>query len=414
MLRVGLDLRGITDGFKAHSGRGTGRYVRELIQHLVHAEQSCGGEISFIPAQDLRPGAIGSALLQCLPFGKYTVENQVLLPKKIRGLDVDLFHFFSHGDAPVYCQVPFVVTVLDLIPLKFPSLYQAARPNWRFRFARYLEYQAVQQALGVMAISECTKRDLVEVLSIDPERIVVTPLGVGKEFSKKSTDFDSWSLEQCAERAHFHIPTQTPVVVYVGGIDQRKNVLFLLEVFSEVLAEWREEIKPMLLLAGPYESDDQFPALNEKIRDLQLGDQVKLLGFLPQELLPRLYRAADLLVFPSLYEGFGLPVLEALACGTPVIAGNNSSLPEILENVAPLLPDNDRSAWVKETLRLLTNAHTRYLLQRDGERQVSKFSWASTADKTCAAYVQFTKKPDSDCPAQSVLSPEAMPKVLNS
>ncbi len=390
-IRVGLDLRPTEEGFKAHFGRGTGRYAAELSRELLTGDYS-GIEIIPFFRKHTQAGKLSNFILQKSPIGKVTFETQFVLPGAIDNLQIDLFHFFSHGDAPARSNVPYLVSVLDLIPLRFPELYRANKPSWRYHFARFLEHQSIKKATGFIAISEATKRDLIEFFQIEKERIIVTPLAVGGDFKNRDLSVDSWELDMVSQRAHFKLPLDHPILLYVGGIDPRKNVSFLLEVFSEVYEKCTLPKKPLLVLAGPYESDQHYSELVSEIKKRGLLEKVVMLGFVPEQLLRKLYQAANMFLFPSLYEGFGLPVLEALACGVPVICGDNSSLPEVAGGSALLLKDNDKEEWVKEVLSLLSSPERQHQLSIQGVAQAKKFSWKNTASKTLEAYIYFLEQ----------------------
>ncbi len=383
-LRIGLDLRPTEQGFKAHAGRGTGRYTNELIRHLLAAqvEEQLPFELVPLHSSEFRTAAWEKQLLGLLPFGKMTFESQFLYPRRVRRADVDMAHFFTHGDASARPQVPQFVTVLDVIPLRFPELYKADKPNWRFRFARYLEYQAIRKASGILAISEATKRDVVQILGVHPDKIFVTPLAVSAQLSDRDATRSEFKVSEAEA-------SDRPFILYVGGIDPRKNVLFLIDVFRELLSDWQGDVRPMLVLAGGIAKDDQYPALCKAIEDAGLERDLHMTGFVSDEALSDLYRSAEAFVFPSLYEGFGLPVLEAMACGCPVLAGDNSCMPEVAGDAALLLPDKDTKAWVHGLRAVLTSDATRAQMSERGLQRARQFSWQRTAEQTIAAYRQF-------------------------
>jgi len=394
MLTIGLDLRPIDIHFKAHYGRGTGRYTDELSRHLHKSldDTLMGDSVELVSlfAKDLSAQGFEKKLVAGLPFGRQTIETQLLLPRRLGNFRLDLMHFFSHGDAPARCPLPYVLTVLDLIPLRFPDLYRAARPNWRFQLARRLEHQAIGKARGILAISESTKTDLMELLGVEEERIVVTPLAVNDRFRPRNADWDQWEGEIKRTKQEFGLPGERPLLLYVGGIDPRKNISFLLNVFAGILEHCPKSGRPVLAMAGQYGEDDQYPRLLDTIRELGLAEEVRLLGFVAEQRLVDLYRAANITVFPSLYEGFGFPVLESMACGVPVVAGNNSSIPEVAgPNGALLLRDNDKNSWVREIIALLESPQRQIALGLMGIQQSRKFSWARTAETTLRAYLEF-------------------------
>jgi len=397
MIRVGLDLRPTEPGFKSHFGRGTGRYTGELTRSLMRRYGQGSSPCELVPLAG--PSFAGTRLEKLLvklsPMGRGTLETQLLLPRRMKKFPVDLIHFFSHGDAPARSPVPYVTTVLDLIPLRFPELYKADKPSWRFHLARSLELRSIRASRGIIAISEATKGDLHEILGVPRDQVFVTPLAVSEAFCPGA---GAEAGERKQLRLQLEMPADRPLLLYVGGIDPRKNVLFMLEVFSKVLRETVH--RPMLALVGTYESDRHYPKLLAKIAELGLGEDVRLLGFVSDEALPSYYRAAEATLFPSLYEGFGLPVLESMACGTPSVAGRNSSIPEVVGAEYPLLEGSDMTAWVRDIDELLSSPAKRDQLRNLGLRRARDFSWDRTAALTLEAYEYFS---DGLLPLQRVV-----------
>ena len=169
---------------------------------------------------------------------------------------------------------------------------------------------------------------------------------------------------------------------------------FLLEVMQRLLAE-NSASRPLLVIAGAYEKDERFPALRREIERRGLERDVFLPGFIPEEKLLAFLAASDILLFPSLYEGFGLPVLEAMASGTPVLAGRNSSLREVMGRDEFLVPDRDAEAWCEATRLLLSRPDLAAERVRWGFGRVQCFPWERTAEATLAGYRQFLKIPHS-------------------
>lgn len=381
MPRVGVDLRATEPGFKSHEGRGTGRYAREVVRHLPEVCPQ-GLELSFLSGESLRGGRFERKFIQALPAGRETVETQMLFPRRLSRLPVDLCHFFSHGDAPAWGGCRNVVTVLDLIPLKFRHLYERKNESWRYHLARFLELRAIKNASGIIAISEATKRDLVEILKIPADRIVVTPLAADDRFKSVA------NLPRVSLREKLGLPLAEKLILYVGGVDPRKNVGFLLEVFSSIVPQTGAK----LVLAGRHDKERHYPQVQQKIDELGLAPHLIQPGYFPDDSLPELYRAVDLFAFPSLYEGFGLPVLEATLAGTPVLAGNNSSMPEVLGGDYPfLLPDNDLSGWSEAFVNILQSPEVGESALVVARQAAERFSWRKTAELTCEAYLKFAE-----------------------
>lgn len=399
MFTVGIDTRAFDPGFKAHYGRGTGRYGTELISALTEIAPSIPElRMSLLSSTQLSAQGWQKQAVSLLPFGKVTAETQLFLPQRFRRCGCDGVHFLAHGDAPAWMPIPYVVTVLDLIPLRFADLYAADKPGWRFRFARSLEQRAIENASGILAISEATKRDLVELLGIDPERIVVTPLAVSGRFAPREPGADPLGSARAKLSERWNLPPHRPIILYVGGIDPRKNVPFLIGAFAQLLGSLtqqgtREDLLPLLVLAGNISKDDQYPRLCARIRSEGVEDSVAMLGFVPEDDLLPLYHGATVFAFPSLYEGFGLPVLEAMAAGVAVVAGANSSIPEVTGENGCLLPDSDTGAWIAAFEALLNDNGRRRDLEESGAKRARMFSWQRTAERTLEGYGRFLGAP---------------------
>jgi glycosyltransferase involved in cell wall biosynthesis len=378
MLKIGLDLRATEPGFKSHFGRGTGRYATEVAKRISKINRP-DVEVVGILGERIRGSKFERDFIAALPAGKETVESQICLPKRLKKLGVDLFHFFAHGDAPAWGGFPTVVTVLDLIPIKFRELYRGSNENWRYHLARYLELGAIKNSRGIISISEATKNDLVEILKVDPNKIAVTYLGVDPRFVPLSTDKNH-------VRNELGLPVDVPLLLYVGGIDPRKNVLFMLDAFKRVTEKVPE---CRLVLAGNHKTDKFYPEFAKKIVELKLESSLIQLGYFPDENLPKLYQAVDIFLFPSLYEGFGLPVLEAARSGIPVLAGRNSSIPELLGGDYPLLGDSNLEEWSAKIQELILRKASCIELSKLGIERGNIFSWEKTAESTLDAYQKF-------------------------
>lgn len=375
-MRVGFDCRGLRPNYKAHFGRGTGRYVSELLGALKQSS-----EVEIVSFDYEEP-----ALLDKLPFGKRSVGQQFILPSKVRSLGVDCFHFPSHMDAPVFPGVRTYVTVLDIIPILFEELYSKDKPNLGYKAARFLENSVIRKASGVLAISECTKQDLINYFDIPEERVFVTPLGVSETFinqAKIGTEREPAEIEL---RGRFDLPEQSKVLLYVGGIDQRKNVNFLFDVIEKLPDVF-------LIFAGNYRNDHHYGTFASRCAS---SGRVIDAGFLSDEELRLCYQGANIFVFPSLYEGFGLPVLEAMASGLPVVSANNSAIPEVVGSAGELVSGFDAQDWVEAINSVLNDRSRELELSRKGHLRAQGFTWQRTASKTIEAWSIWRSAGHSD------------------
>jgi glycosyltransferase involved in cell wall biosynthesis len=385
---VAIDLRGLQKGFKSHAGRGIGRYVRSLVEALLPLDPE--GRLAFLADAGAELGAIAAringrtrrvdspAWLDRLGVEAVHLRQHLVWPRALPRLPFDLVHFCSQTDAPARLRSRYVVTVLDLIPHRMAEVYGRGKSRWRYRLGRLLERRALAGAQGLLAISEFTRRDLVSLLGVSPDRVAVTPLGVSADLGPASeADVAAFCRRHQLARGY---------LLYLGGIDRRKNVPLLLEVMRALGAR-RPEID--LVLAGRYRDDPDFPDLVARIQRAGLETSVHLAGFIPDEELAALYSGAGVFVYPSLYEGFGLPPLEAMACGAPVVAADRTSLPEVLGNAAVLADPEDAGEFVEAILALLDQPARRGELRDAGLVRAARFTWEATARATLDAYREF-------------------------
>lgn len=390
--RIAIDVRGLQSDFKSHHGRGIGRYVRSLLEAML--PQDSERRVGFVAEEGAELPGIGRGghrNLHRVPsppwvsrFGSQAVHvrQHLVWPRVLPNLPFDLFHFCSQTDAPARLRADYVVTVLDLIPHRLPELYSQGKSRIRFRLGRFLEQQAMTRARGVIAISEYTRKDLRDLIGIPDERIVVTPLGVTPGLAPASEG------DVAAFRRRHQL--RPDYLLYVGGIDRRKNIPFLLEVARAVIAE-QPDVE--LVLAGRYRDDPDFPALVERIQRAGLERSVRLAGYISEEELPALYSGAAMFLYPSLYEGFGLPPVEAMACGAPVVAANRTALPEVLGKAALLADPEELTEFVAAVRALLADPERRRELAAAGRRQAERFTWEATARATLEAYRHFASLP---------------------
>jgi glycosyltransferase involved in cell wall biosynthesis len=276
---------------------------------------------------------------------------------------------------------PVVVTVHDTIPRVFPELYHTNSNVLRRGYHRALK-SIVAGAGAVIVDSECSGRDAVTYLSAREEKVRVIYLGVDPIFERVT---DPEKLAAVRQKHHlFH-----PFIFYLGGIDPRKNVRRLLAAYARLI---RTSAFPHdLVIAGDIQDEPEFPELEREIQAEGIRDRIKLLGFVATEECPALYSAADCFVFPSLYEGFGLPVLEAMACGTAVISSDRSSLPEIVDDTGLIVNCQDVDAIAAAMATVLSTESLRGDLGARGMRRAKLFSWDKTAAQTLAVYEEVVR-----------------------
>jgi glycosyltransferase involved in cell wall biosynthesis len=308
--------------------RGLARVAQEVVRRLPQLERLEGGLPLLHPAEPLWLTGV--------------------LARRRPGL------FYSPGfNAPPTCPVPFVFTVFDLIHLQIP---EESGTRKRLYYRLHVK-PAVKRARAVLTGSEYSRAQIVEWSGVDADRVVVIHGAAGEEFTPDG---------------EIHEPGY-PYLLYVGNHKAHKNLARLVRA----LAQLRERQSLRLLLPGPVE-----PELSALARTSGVADRLVFLGQVPDERLPALYRGAVAFVFPSLYEGFGLPPLEAMACGTPVVSSLATSLPEVVGDAAVAVDPLDVDSITNGIDRIVGDEQLRRQLRARGFAQAARFSWDDTAQRT--------------------------------
>jgi glycosyltransferase involved in cell wall biosynthesis len=327
---------------------GDESYVTALLTELGKVDE--GIRLAAVTRRpDLVPDGIEAVEL---PARNQIVRMSVGMPRLLARLRPRLAHF-QHVVA-LRCPCPAVVTIHDLSFERHPELM-----DLRDRFVfRTMVPRSVRHAARVLAVSEQTKRDLIEHYRVEPEKIVVTPNGVDSLFAPNGSR-----------------PTREPYALFVGTLQPRKDPIVALEAISLVDRGLR------LVFVGPDKGSEG--EARRAVTKLGLEERVKFAGHVEKDELARLYRGAACLVFPSRYEGFGLPVVEAMASGTPVVAAASGSIPEIAGDAAILVEPGDPVALAGGIERAIAD---RKRLVPAGLERASLYSWSETARRTLAVY----------------------------
>ncbi|AHL23102.1 glycosyltransferase family 4 protein [Thermococcus nautili] len=353
---------------------GVGAYVYNLINEISKINR----DILYLVNYEENNLFLGlDRIIIKNPFEKFSKKlpyylwhiylNYYLITKK---LDLDIIHI---PENPTIIQklksYKKVVTIHDVMPYLFPKFYHLAlRYTYRFLLPRTLK-----TADAIIADSHNTKLDIIKYFKIPEEKIRVVHLGVDEDYKPLPEN----EVEKIKQKYNLNYP----FILYVGGLAPNKNVSTLIKAYYKLK---KKKFEHKLLITGVkrYKYEDIF----ELIGKLNLQRDIIFTGYVPREDLPSLYNAADLFVYPSLYEGFGLPPLEAMACGTPVITSNTSSLPEVVGNAGIMVNPYDVNGLTKAMYEVLTNKGLREELSKKGLRRAKLFSWRKTAEETLKVY----------------------------
>jgi glycosyltransferase involved in cell wall biosynthesis len=364
-VRIGIDARKLHDF-------GIGTYIRNLLRQLARLDHDAEYVIFSRPEDREALAALG-ANFRAVPetARNYSFAEQVKIPLAVRRERVTLFHA-PHYVLPPLVRCPSVVTIHDCIHLMFPQYL----PNRRsFAYARVSISLAARRATRVLTVSESSKRDILRFVDVRPEKIDVIYNSYDERFGIEPNEED---MERVRERYQLH----DQFVLYAGNVKPHKNLERLIEAFHLVRNRGLDRLK--LVLIG--DDISKYTALRRAVHRHQLHQYVRFLGYLPEETLAVMYRLAGVFVFPSLYEGFGLPPLEAMASGTPVVTSNVSSLPEVAGNAAVLVDPYDAHAIADGIHRVLTDAQLHDELRRLGLARAKQFSWEASVRRVREIY----------------------------
>jgi glycosyltransferase involved in cell wall biosynthesis len=366
MMLVGLDARTLTTSFRS----GVEHYVVNLVRALAGLQDS-PEIIAYldgpIPDPELaRVAASGGLRTEIVRAKRGWLR--AALPLRLRRDKIDLVHLPS-TIVPRLLPCPAVVTVHDLAWAHYPESYDPRDLRMQTRAVP----PSVHRAAHVIAVSESTARDLQETLKVPAEKISVTPLGVSSRFSPEGPRL-AGSAFPGAERL-------AGCVLYVGRLQERKNLVRLLDAYAQVRSRRQA---PHLVLAGRESPHGR--ELARKAQELGIAEHVIFAGYVPDDLLPAVYRSATVFVYPSLYEGFGLSVLEAMASGTPVITSDRPSLAEVAGDAGWLVNPENVAELASSIERVLTDGRLRDDLRARGLTRSREFRWERTAQRTAAVY----------------------------
>jgi glycosyltransferase involved in cell wall biosynthesis len=369
-LRIALNAQLLSFSDNYRTG-GISRVIYHLLAELGRDPRGHTFEV-FVPEA---PSANGWGSLTFHPSGRHTARppvrilwEQTLFARHLRALAPDLVHGMAYA-LPAGWSGPGVVTIYDLSFLRFPEAFRPANRIYLTAATR----ATARRARRVLTISEHARRDIVRFLGVPEQRVDVTYPAAEERYRLLP--------EQDVEAFRMARGLPQTFIFALGTLEPRKNLVGLLNAYARL-----NKPRPPLYVAGG--TGWRFSPIFDTVSQLHLGEDVHFLGYVPEDELPLWYNAARLFAFPSLYEGFGLPVLEAMACGTPVLTSTAASLPEVGGKAAILVSPQDIDRIAQEMERVLNDAQLRTEMRAAGRIQASRFSWRTMTDQTITTYTR--------------------------
>jgi glycosyltransferase involved in cell wall biosynthesis len=385
---IGIDAR-----FYGPLGKGLGRYIQEIVDNVIKID-TLNSYVVFLSSENFDEFISVEQRIKKVKVAArwYSMAEQLEMPYLIWREKINLMHF-PHFNVPILTPVKFVVTIHDLILTKFPTIRATTLSPLVYKL-KNLAYKiiialAVRRAKKVIAVSEFTKNDVVAKFKIKPEKIIVTYEGV----ANLARGNDSLFVKKMDDRKtllSYNIIDS--FILYVGNVYPHKNLEALLEVFVEFHKKY-----PGLRLVLVGKEDYFYKRLKETAAGLNLWDEnisdspVIFTGYVPDVELDVLYRQALFYIFPSLYEGFGLPALEAMAKSCPVAASNKSSLPEILGDAALYFNPEDKADIFIKMDKLYNDQNLREVLKKKGREQAKRYNWWECSRLTLEVYKEVLR-----------------------
>ncbi len=367
-MKIAIDARGVT----LYKGTGIGTYTQALIKNLLEMDHNnqytlfwCGGEYKAYKKQN----------------------SQIILTSKKhqRFFEANYFPYYNHKENIDIYHVPqnglgiehslgekCITTIHDLIPYLMP---ETVGKGYLKGFLKKMP-QVIEKSTSLITVSNYSKEDIIRFFPWYPEEAIhVIPLAAKEIFKPLDKNL-------CKNKLYELFKIDKPYILYLGGFSSRKNVRGVIDSFKKIYRSLKEE---HYLVIGGALRDEGEQLYNEAMKT-ELSDRIKFLGYLEEEQLPYLYNNCSVFIYPSFYEGFGLPPLEAMSCGAPVITSNTTSIPEVVGDSGILVNPRIEEELSEALIKVLNNPELRLILRRKGLERSSLFSWTNTALMTLEVY----------------------------
>jgi len=367
-MKIAIDARSST----LYSGTGIGTYTNNLLSEILKISTS--NEYTLFCCGGFNPEFNNTNSKIIYSSGKHsTFFESHYIPNILEKNNIDLYHIPQNGiGLTSQHKTHTIVTIHDLIPYVMP---ETVGKGYLERFITDMP-KIIKNSTAILTVSNHSKKDILKYFSYYPEdRIFVTPLAA-------NSNFKPLNKKQCKSYVESKFNISDPYILYVGGFSSRKNVLGLVKAYSHIYKDLNKPYK--LLIVGALR--DEGNSITSYVHDNDLDGKVIFSGFVDDSILPLLYSACDAFVYPSLYEGFGLPPLEAMSCRAPVISSNLTSIPEVTGDSALLIDPYSNEDLKYNLLKLLNNEDLKKDLAEKGFKKSAEFTWKNTALKTLDIY----------------------------
>ncbi|AAK80853.1 glycosyltransferase involved in cell wall biosynthesis [Clostridium acetobutylicum] len=366
-MNIAIDARGIN----LYRGTGIGTYTENLVRELLNIDEENSYTLYWY-GNNYKDFIKSNTKINIVSKGCHSFFEKCYFPENIIKNSIEIYHVPQNGiglDQNVSCIK--VSTVHDLIPYIMP---ETVGKGYLLKFLKNMPF-IIENSDAILTVSEYSKKDILKYFPINEDKIYVTPLAA-------NYNYKPLSREHCKKFIEKNYSISDPFVLYLGGFSKRKNVRNLILAFAD--ASKKLSKKHNLVIIGLCR--DELESLKDLCRHLNISNEVIFTGYIGERFLPVFYNACELFVYPSLYEGFGLPVLEAMSCKTPVVTSNISSIPEIAGDSAVLINPLDTSELRDAILNILEDSKLKQKLSIEGFNRSRKFSWKNTSKKTLEAY----------------------------
>ncbi|MBS5823580.1 MAG: glycosyltransferase family 4 protein [Clostridium argentinense] len=375
-MRIAIDARGIN----WYRGTGIGTYTENVLRNLLNIDKNNYYHI-YWSGEDYERYEQNNSKVVMASKKYHRFFQDHYFPYNMKSENIDIYHIPQNGiglNSSIHCKK--IVTIHDLIPYIMP---ETVGTGYLLKFLREMP-NIIDQAQGIITVSEYSKKDILKFFPIDEQKIFVTPLAADIKY--KPLD-----KEKCKKFISKKYNIDKPFILYLGGFSERKNVHSLISAFTKIYKDLDSEFN--LVIVGSYKDTSQELV---KLRDkLNMADKILFTGFADEEDLPIYYNACEVFVYPSFYEGFGLPPLEAMNCGTPVIASNITSIPEVVGDSGMLIDPHNINEISNAIGEMLSNESLRNHYGNLGYKRAKLYSWENTAKNTLQVYEQIYSKMDS-------------------